>query len=186
MNIRLVIMALLLTFLTACSTTGDERSGESAPVDDSRISPAEMNDIDRQTRTYGATDSEGFQGRPLDNAYSAQQSADQRGARVIYFSYDSSSVRTEDHAIVASHAEFLATHPSAVVTLQGHTDERGSREYNLALGERRAETVSRQLQLLGATAQQIQSISMGEEEPASFGHDESAYTRNRRVEIIYP
>jgi len=79
----------------------------------------------------------------------------------------------------------LASHPQVTITLEGHTDEQGSREYNLALGERRALSVRRQLVLLGATAGQVRTVSYGEERPVADGHDEQAYSLNRRAEIIY-
>jgi peptidoglycan-associated lipoprotein len=86
---------------------------------------------------------------------------------------------------VQAHAKYLGAHPQTTITLEGHTDETGSREYNLALGERRALTVRRQLVLLGATAGQIKTVSYGEERPVAEGHDEQSYSQNRRAEIIY-
>ena len=105
--------------------------------------------------------------------------------RIIYFAYDSSEIRPEFRPAIEAHADFLARHPDRIVTLEGHTDERGSREYNLALGERRANAVKRQLTLLGASAGQIRTVSYGEERPEVDGHDESAWSQNRRVLIHY-
>jgi peptidoglycan-associated lipoprotein len=86
---------------------------------------------------------------------------------------------------VDAHATYLASHPGTTITLEGHADERGSREYNLALGERRALALRRQLVLLGATAGQIRTVSYGEERPVAEGHDEQSYSLNRRAEILY-
>jgi peptidoglycan-associated lipoprotein len=103
---------------------------------------------------------------------------------VVYFDYDSSEIRREYHEVVAAHADYLKRYTSAQVRLEGHTDERGSREYNIGLGERRAQAVRRALTLQGVNDAQIATVSYGEERPAAEGSDESAYSRNRRVELV--
>jgi peptidoglycan-associated lipoprotein len=103
---------------------------------------------------------------------------------VIYFDFDSSELRADAQAVVANWAKYLSQNPSARVRLEGHTDERGTREYNVALGERRSRAVQQALQLRGVTAGQLSAISYGEERPVSMGHDESAWGQNRRVEIV--
>ena len=105
--------------------------------------------------------------------------------RVIYFDLDKSDVRSDFQDVLQAHAEYLAAHPQVSITLEGHCDERGTREYNIALGERRAQAVQRILTLQGVSASQIRTISYGEERPAAMGQDESAYSLNRRAEIIY-
>jgi peptidoglycan-associated lipoprotein len=105
--------------------------------------------------------------------------------RVIYFDFDSSEIKGEGTDIVGAHAKYLATNPSARVRLEGHTDDRGSREYNIGLGERRAQSVRRALLLQGATEAQISTVSYGAERPAVAGHDEAAWAKNRRVEVVY-
>jgi peptidoglycan-associated lipoprotein len=105
--------------------------------------------------------------------------------RTIYFDFDSSEIKGEGTDIVAAHAKYLATNPGTRVRLEGHTDERGSREYNIGLGERRAQSVRRALLLQGAADAQISTVSYGEERPAVAGHDEEAWAKNRRVEIVY-
>ena len=105
--------------------------------------------------------------------------------RVIYFDFDSSDVRNEYVDVIAAHGKFLAANATVRVRLEGHTDERGSREYNIGLGERRAQTVRRALALQGVQESQITTVSYGEERPAAAGSDESAYSKNRRVEIVY-
>jgi peptidoglycan-associated lipoprotein len=104
---------------------------------------------------------------------------------IIYFEYDSSELRPEDTDIVASHARQLSMNSSLSVRLEGHADERGSREYNIGLGERRAQTVRRLLLIQGASASQVSTVSFGEERPAVEGSSEAAYAQNRRVEITY-
>lgn len=106
--------------------------------------------------------------------------------RIIYFDYDSSTVLVQFRGIIQAHAVALQANPDVVTTLEGHADERGSREYNLALGERRALAVKQQLVVLGVSPNQIRTVSFGEERPAQSGHDEQAWRLNRRVEFQYP
>ena len=103
--------------------------------------------------------------------------------RVVYFDFDSFIVKDEFRPVVESHARALAGDRARRVTIEGHTDERGGREYNLALGQKRAEAVARSMTLLGATDSQIEAVSFGEERPAATGSDESAWSKNRRAEV---
>jgi peptidoglycan-associated lipoprotein len=105
--------------------------------------------------------------------------------RVVYFDFDSAEIKGPGVDVVAAHAKYLAANPATHVRLEGHTDERGSREYNIGLGERRAQSVRRAMMLQGATDGQISTVSYGEERPAVPGHDEAAWAKNRRVEIVY-
>lgn len=105
--------------------------------------------------------------------------------RVIYFDFDSSEIRAEYVDVLATHGRFLSANPAVRVRLEGHTDERGSREYNIGLAERRAQTVRRALALQGVQESQISTVSYGEERPAAAGSDEKAWALNRRVEIVY-
>jgi peptidoglycan-associated lipoprotein len=103
---------------------------------------------------------------------------------IVYFEYDSSEIRGDYVSVVAAHAAYLTKYPTARVRLEGHTDERGSREYNIGLGERRAQTVRKALMLQGVSEGQITTVSYGEERPAAEGSDEAAYSKNRRVELV--
>ena len=103
--------------------------------------------------------------------------------RVVYFDYDSYVVKDEFRSVVEAQARALAADRSRRVAVEGHTDERGGREYNLALGQKRAEAVAKSMTLLGATGSQIEAVSFGEERPAVSGNDESAWAKNRRAEI---
>jgi len=105
--------------------------------------------------------------------------------RSVYYEYDSYTVKGEYQELVLSHARFLRDTPDASVILQGNTDDRGSREYNLALGQRRADSVKNMMTLAGARDGQIESVSLGEEKPRALGHSESAWNQNRRTDIIY-
>jgi peptidoglycan-associated lipoprotein len=105
--------------------------------------------------------------------------------RIIYFDFDSSEIKGEGPGVVAAHARYLVANPTVRVRLEGHTDERGSREYNIGLGERRAQAVRRALLLQGATETQLSTVSYGAERPAAAGSNETAWAQNRRVEIVY-
>lgn len=121
----------------------------------------------------------GFQGNPLDDPDSLLSK------RKIYFDFDRAEVKDEYRDIVGAHAEYLANNPGSHITLEGHADERGTREYNMALGERRANAVAQMLTLQGVSKDQIRVISYGEERPEEVGHDESAWSMNRRAVFVY-
>ncbi|MCO6440336.1 MAG: peptidoglycan-associated lipoprotein Pal [Nitrococcus mobilis] len=167
---------VLSLILSGCATTDNElatggpsmneRDGASA-TDGSGIA------------TRGARGAQPFQGTEL------QDPASPLAKRVVYFDFDSNVVKAEYMPILKAHGEYLATHPENQVAIEGHTDERGSREYNLALGERRAKAVQRILELNGAAKEQISTVSYGEEKPLDPGHTEAALTKNRRALIVY-
>jgi len=106
-------------------------------------------------------------------------------ARLIYFDFDSSEIRPEFVSVIAAHAKALSANASIRVRLEGHTDERGSPEYNIGLGERRSQAVRRALMLQGVAESQLSTVSYGEERPAVAGETEEAWAKNRRVEFIY-
>ena len=105
--------------------------------------------------------------------------------RSVYFDFDSNLVKDEFRPLVTAHARYLQQNPGAKMRIEGHADERGSREYNIALGQRRSEAVKQMMQLLGARADQIESVSFGEEKPRGMGHDEASWAENRRDDIVY-
>lgn len=144
------------------------------------------------TGTGGATTSgigseAGGAGTNAGAALTAQQQAlaDLKAKSVVYFDYDSSEIRAEYLDVVAAHAAYLVKYPAARVRLEGHTDERGSREYNIGLGERRGQAVRKALMLQGVADAQVATVSYGEERPAVEGSDEAAYAQNRRVELAH-
>jgi len=104
-------------------------------------------------------------------------------ARIVYFDYDSFVVKDEYRGLIEAHAKRLAANRNQRATIEGHTDERGGREYNLALGQKRAEAVLRSMTLLGATEAQLEAVSFGKERPAVQGSDEAAWAKNRRAEL---
>ncbi len=105
--------------------------------------------------------------------------------KVIYFEYDSDQISAEYQALIAHHGKYLAANPDMTVRLEGHADERGSREYNVALANRRAQAVRRLVLFQGVAANQVSVISYGEEKPVALGHDEESWRINRRVELVY-
>ena len=105
--------------------------------------------------------------------------------RSVYFDFDSNVVKDEYRGLVQAHSRYIADHRSQHVRIEGNCDERGSREYNLALGQRRAEAVKKVMTVLGAPDSTIETVSYGEEKPAAQGHDESAWAQNRRADIKY-
>ena len=134
-----------------------------------------------ETNRAGDTDTTA-RGLPADEQ--AKQDAIRAGT-LIYFDYDRAEIKPEFVPIVTAHAKYLNTNNANKIRLEGHSDERGSREYNIGLGERRAQAVRRALMLQGVTEAQITTVSYGEERPAVQGSDEAAYAKNRRVELVY-
>lgn len=116
---------------------------------------------------------------------SAGPSGELLSKRIVYFDFDRADIRADSQSVVAAHARYLAANPTQKVRLEGHADERGSREYNIGLGERRGQAVRRALLLQGVAEVQLSTVSFGEERPAAAGSDEQTYALNRRVEIVY-
>ena len=173
---RRTILVLLVAAATigfaGCGKKPKDQPPAETPVSSSSTG-ADTSGIDANAANAGAgEDAAGPQGGLL-------------GRRVIYFDFDSSEIRGEGTEIVAAHARGLASSGSTRIRLEGHTDERGSREYNIGLGERRAQAVRRAMMLQGAGESQVSTVSYGEERPAAAGSDESAWAQNRRVEIVY-
>jgi peptidoglycan-associated lipoprotein len=125
------------------------------------------------------------EGGPIDAKAMLNDPSSPLSKRVFYFEFDRSDISEEDRRALQAHAEFLAQHPAITVVIEGHADERGTREYNMALGERRSKAISQLLVLQGGSKSQLQEISFGEERPVALGHDESAWSLNRRAELLY-
>ena len=168
---RLLIPALLSALIVGCSSTPvpDETSG--APVESRSGSGVTQ-------VTAGGLDARGLP-RELSDPKSILSK------RSIYFDLDKYDVKPEFQDLVAAHAKYLVANRGFKVLIQGNTDERGSREYNLALGQKRSDGVKRMLMLLGVKEEQVESVSLGEEKPKNAGHDEAAWSENRRADILY-
>jgi peptidoglycan-associated lipoprotein len=121
---------------------------------------------------------------PVENA-NADQRAIANVTRVVYFDYDSSVIKSEFQSVIEAHARFIKADAKRKVAIEGHTDERGGREYNLALGQRRSEAVRSALKVLGVADNQVEAVSFGKEKPAVQGNTEAVWAKNRRAEISY-
>jgi len=144
--------------------------------------------VDRSGAGSGQTGQNGSASgvAPVSIDPNAQNAAGPVGvARIVYFGYDSYSVQPEFQSLIEGNARFLKANPQRRVSIEGHTDERGGREYNLALGQKRSEAVRRSLTLLGVNDSQIEAVSFGKEKPAVTGSGESVWAQNRRAEITY-
>jgi len=187
---RIAWIAALLIGLQACSSTppddvplgSDEAGGvEVTPGSGgSTFGGSDLGGSDYQGGGYGGGGGGG--GGALGNPNDPNSPLYER---IVYFEYDSSQLSPQYQAVVSNHARYLAATPSASVSLEGHTDERGTREYNLALGERRAQAIGDLMMLDGASANQLQTLTYGEERAADMGTGEAAWAANRRVEIVY-
>lgn len=156
----------------------------STPEDDSTdTSQTPMTEQDDGMSTSGVEDDRFGQATPLEQERAREAAL--RRQLTIYFDYDSSQIADEFLPVLDAHARFLRDNPTMRLRLEGHTDERGTREYNIALGERRGESVRRALLLRGATRAQLLVVSYGEEQPAVLGSGEAAWGKNRRVELKY-
>ena len=174
---KLAILLVTAALIAGCAKKtkpDDEIAGGAGGADDGFVTqPSPSDDL------YG-------DGLPAEGEFGAMDTPEALlGKTTIYFDFDSASIRPEYAQTVAAHAKHLAENPNIAIRLEGHTDERGSREYNIGLGERRAQAVRRALMLQGVSGDQISTVSYGEERPAVTGSDEEAWAMNRRVEIVY-
>lgn len=167
---------VLVASLTAC---GSSVKLDEAPVEDRNTTST---GAAGQEGNASGVDPRGVAGVQVEGMETQQPAA---LSRIVYFDYDSFEVRAEYTAALEANARYLKANPSRKVALEGHTDERGGREYNLALGQKRAEAVRRSMVLLGVPDAQMEPVSFGEEKPAAFGMDEASYAKNRRVELTY-
>ena len=175
-------LALLVVGLTACSSV----KLDDVAVEDRNAAPvsgAAGGAGGSGQGNTGAVDPRGVAGVQVGQTQPGQPPAGV--ARVIYFDYDSFAIKPEFNSVLEAHARHLKANGRTRVALEGHTDERGGREYNLALGQKRAEAVRRALTLLGVTDAQLEAVSFGKEKPAAAGSDEAAFAKNRRVEFTY-
>lgn len=161
---------------TSATSNGNANQANSGNVSGSNLSGTDQNSKNAAASAPG----------PVKAAVAdAGLSGPSNAAKKIYFDYDSYIVKPEFQSVIEAHAQYLKANGRSKVSLEGHTDERGSREYNLALGQRRADAVRQSLTLLGVSPSQIESVSFGEEKPEVLGSDEAAYAKNRRVEFFY-
>jgi peptidoglycan-associated lipoprotein len=178
--IRILASAALAFAIVGCSTT--DVKDEGAPVESRKpdvAPPPVVKAPVTKAPTTGTIKSQTVAANPLTDPGNILSK------RSVHFDYDSSVVKEEFKPMVTAHARFLTDNRGRRVVIQGNTDERGSREYNIALGQRRADSVKKMMTLLGATDSQIETVSFGEEKPRASGSSESAYAENRRADIVY-
>ncbi len=164
-------MAFFVAGMVGCSAT--------APVEEGGKPMPSGQGVADQLEGRGMVRDDAARGKALDEGSLLSRTT-------IYFGYDSSEIAPEFRELLRAHGKYLASHPEIRITIEGHTDERGSREYNLALGERRAYAVRQLLMLQGVAPNQLEVISYGEERPVAYEHDESAWRLNRRAVLRYP
>ena len=171
----------LLILLTAATLTLMGCGRDNTLPDDANAG------ADSGLATDGAGNGGGVSVSPLDAERERERAARAAlmGQLVVYFDYDQAEILPEFNALLQAHGQNLSQNPNMQLRLEGHTDERGSREYNIGLGERRAQAVRRVLMLQGATGTQLTTVSYGEERPAQTGSDEESWRLNRRVELVY-
>lgn len=181
---KILLPALLAMILTACGTTGQQASVEDRTEDKAATTttaaPATPA-TGAQSAGVGAGDVSGsaLAGDPRKDP------ASPLAKRSVYFDFDSYVVKEEYRSMLEAHAGYLRSKGDARLILQGNTDERGSREYNLALGQKRAEAVRRALSVMGVDNARLEAISFGEEKPRAMGNTEAAYAENRRTDLVY-
>jgi peptidoglycan-associated lipoprotein len=181
---RLVSLAAAAVLLAACASTPLDTKTDPAPIrDGSTAAPTggagTATSPTTDPRAIAPVDSTGGRGDPLNEPGSAL------AKRSIFFDFDQFVVRAEDTPVIEAHGRYLVANKARTIKLEGNADERGSREYNLALGQKRAEAVRSRLKLMGVADGQMEPVSFGEEKPRATGHDEAAWAENRRVDIVY-
>ena len=182
---KFFVAAIAAVFLAGCAS---QETQPEAPIDDKGAATASAGGATTSgvggsgvggTTASGSAVGTGAGGSPL------RDPANILSKRTVYFDYDSFVVKDEFRPLVEAHARYLVANRGTRMIIQGNTDERGSREYNIALGQKRADAVKRVMTLLGAQETQIETVSFGKEKPKNPGHDESAWAENRRADIVY-
>ena len=174
-----VIFCTIL-FLAACGST--------VPLDDVPVTDAAATPVSGAAGGGANANGSGVNGggvAPVELGSSSTQGMVPSESRVVYFDYDSYVIKPEFQSVIAAHARFVKAQPSRKLAIEGHTDETGGREYNLALGQKRADAVRDALSILGVSQAQMEAVSFGKEKPAVAGNDEAAFSKNRRAEIRY-
>ena len=200
---KIIAISILVVFIGACSSTGETadatastqaaqmaaEAAETQALEEAQVQAQVQAQAEAQAQAQAASDAAQKAANDAATADAAQQQqaqdAAQALAHVIYFDFDQSTIKAEFRTALNGHAAYLSQNPSARVVLEGHADERGTREYNIALGERRGNAVSRYLVVQGVSVDAIEVVSFGEERPVNAGQDSASWSENRRVEIRY-
>lgn len=199
LNKTLLALAISTLLLSACSDTDEKDAGltDGSQNASSGINDASTSGLNKGSGMSGSEiDGSGTSGSGMNGVSGSGDYASTLGPefndpnnplskRTVYFMLDSSEVMPDFVPVIAAHAQYLIANPAQRITLEGNADERGSREYNIALGEQRAKSVASMMKVQGVSENQLEIVSYGEEKPAAFGSDESAWEQNRRVELVY-
>jgi peptidoglycan-associated lipoprotein len=177
---KIVPALLAAMLLAACGST--PKTGGGAAIEDRTPGGATSSAADGSAPGIQTITPDATTGSPLAILKDPKSILSKRS---VYFDFDSYVIKEEHKPLVEAHGKFLREHPEIKMLIQGNADERGSREYNLALGQKRAEAVRKALTLLGAKDAQIEAVSLGEEKPKNAGHDEAAWAENRRGDMLY-
>ncbi|NQZ12887.1 MAG: peptidoglycan-associated lipoprotein Pal [Algicola sp.] len=176
-----LLIAIPVMALTACSSSSNSGAGNSGEQDSSNNSQVESNNGNNDSKVAVGTVE-----RPKSpEEVQEERDADLRQTQTIYFEYDKNNVQYQYNDLLAAHARFLVKNANVSITIEGHCDERGTPEYNIALGERRAKSVSKYLTTLGVSSSQINIVSYGEEKPTDKSRTESGFAKNRRAILVY-
>lgn len=175
---NLAVLALMISMLAACSSAKVKEEPKVAPPPVAQTQPSSAPKESAPAVTASTKPSE-VEINPLKDPNNILSK------RSVYFDFDKYEVKPEFRPLVEAHAKYLKEHPQASIRLEGNADERGSREYNLALGQKRDVAVEQVMNVLGVSNKQIETVSFGKEKPKALGHDETSWAENRRVDIIY-
>lgn len=188
MNKLLIPTFFMLTLLSACDSKEVEVEMDGPPTEDTQPIDG-VSGPDQGNGSIIVEDGGANASAINDSVMTPQEMLEEQetplATRIIYFEFNSAKVSEESSAVLQAHGEFISDNGNVHVRLEGHADERGSREFNVALGDRRNQSVRRLLLFQGASTDQIETVSYGEELPAVLGHNEEAWNQNRRVELIY-
>lgn len=185
MKLTKLVSALMLSGLLAACSPDNVKNDDALGNDNNQQSSQQG------AETAGLNAGQNADGTALEGATVSYEKAAINDAnnvlaeKVVYFDFDSDQISAANQALIAHHGKYLAANPDMTVRLEGHADERGSREYNVALANRRAQSVRRLVLFQGVAANQVSVISYGEEKPVAMGHDEQSWQLNRRVELVY-
>ena len=177
---KLILLSGVAVLVSACATPNTKDGEPGAEVVDSSVSQTQQtNGVDDNSESFGLNAQEQFQGSPLEDPNSLLSHT------TIYFDFDSAEIKSEYLEVIEAHAQFMTQNPEYQLTIEGHTDDRGSREYNIGLGETRAGSVKRAFQLNGVNPERVNVVSYGEEKPVALGESEEFWGKNRRAELAY-
>ena len=169
-SMKTTFASFAIAVLAGCAS---QSTPESSPA------PAPAPSANASTPSVRSSSSASISGTPTRTSYAMP------AARSVYYEFDRAEIKSEGVKTIEANAQYLRAHPEVKVKVEGNADERGSREYNLALGQRRADAVSKRMAILGIPTDRIEAVSFGKEKPKVTGHDESAWSENRRSDIVY-